>query len=354
MFPRQEDQGRSRRRKRLATPERHRGLRFAHSRSAGFSLLEMLVSIAILIVVAGAIISAISYSQQTYSRTEQQSDMYENVRAVAELIEQEVGQVGLVSLPGLPGSVTLSGAVSAGAAAQTVAVSSTTSMFVNEYVLVGTAASEESVQLTGVSSSSITGVFATSHSSGAAIRVLGVAPDGIVTPSMTDGSTSVKEPGVGVLNLWGDLNGDGSLVYVRYTCDTTTTPGTLTRSVTTIVPGVNTISSSQTLLSTLIPNPNPDGSQNTSTTASPTGVPCFQFTAPFNITVGAVTYNMVTNVGLTLSVQTVKRDPITGQYLNMTKSFLDLSPRNILAAYEQANAGDANRLQQDPPNLSVY
>jgi hypothetical protein len=140
-----------------------------------------------------------------------------------------------------------------------------------------------------------------------------------------------------VLNLFGDINADGSLVYVRYTCDTSKTPGTLTRSITTITPGVNTIAASQTLLSTLIPNPN--------------GTACFQYTTN---TVGAYTY--VTNVGITLSVQATRPDPQSGQYATMTKSFLDLSPRNISAGYEWANAypGGTSRLQATPANVLSY
>ena len=162
-----------------------------------------------------------------------------------------------------------------------------------------------------------------------------------VTYTATDGSTC------NVLNLWGDLNSDGTLVYVRYTCNTTTTPGTLTRSVTTITPGVNTISTAQTLLSTVIPNP---------PSSAPT--PCFQYDlSTQQMTVNGVvtnTYYMIANIGLTISVRTLKPDPITGQYLTMTKSFLDLSPRNILAGYEQANWGDASRLQNQPPNVTLY
>jgi prepilin-type N-terminal cleavage/methylation domain-containing protein len=300
---------------------------------AGFSLLEMTVSIALLLVISGATLSAVSYYQQSYGRTAVQSDMYENVRGVAELLTQEVGQAGLLSLP----SSTLNAAVSASGTAQNPAVSSITSMFNGEQLLVDAGvANEELVTLTAnPASGRITTIFTKAHASGAPLTVLGVFPNGIIPPGATDGSTSVAEPGVSKLNLYGDINADGSLVYIRYTCDTSSTPGTLTRSVTTITPGVNTISASQTLLSTLIPNPG--------------STACFQYTT---VTVGGNTY--VTNVGLTLSVQTLTVDPQTQAYLSMTKSFLDLSPRNILAGYELANAGITNRLQAAPANVAAY
>jgi Tfp pilus assembly protein PilW len=327
-----------------------------------------MVSLAVMLVVAGAVISMISYNEKNYGRTVQQSDMYENVRAVAELMAQEIGQAGLVDLP-TSATPTLSTAVTKSATAQTVAVSSTTSMYAGEVLLVDTATNEEPVTITSLTSTSITGIFANNHpTAGAVIHAIGVAPNGIVAPSSsattpggvscvtspsgvtytaTDGSTC------NVLNIWGDLNSDGTLLYVRYTCNLpttpgpTTTPGTLTRSVTTITPGVNTVSTAQTLLSTLIQNP-PSSAPN----------PCFQYDlSTQQLVVNGVvtnTYYMVANVGLTISVQTLRPDPITRQYLTMTKSFLDLSPRNILAGYEQANWGDASRLQNPPPNLTLY
>ena len=333
---------------------RARGLHSFGSTCRGFSLPELLVSMAVLLVVAGGVISIISYNEKTFGQTAQQSDMYENVRAVAELMAQEIGQAGFVDLPA---GATLSAAVTKSATAQTVAVSSTTSMYAGEILLVDTATNEEPVTIVSLTSTSINGIFANNHASGAVIHAIGVSPNGIVAPSTsattpggvscvtvptgvtytaTDGSTC------NVLNVWGDLNSDGTLVYVRYTCNTTTTPGTLTRSVTTITPGANTVSTAQTLLSTLIPNP---------PSSAPT--PCFQYDLSTQ-QINSTTIPIIANIGLTLSVQSLKPNPITGQPLTMTKSFLDLSPRNILAGYEQANWGDSTRLQNPPPNVTSY
>src|SRR5258708_35241389 len=65
----------------------------------GFSLMEVLVTMVVLLIISGGIFSAISSTQQSYARTELKSDMYENVQGAAELLGQEVGQAGLVSLP---------------------------------------------------------------------------------------------------------------------------------------------------------------------------------------------------------------------------------------------------------------
>jgi prepilin-type N-terminal cleavage/methylation domain-containing protein len=325
----------------LGIVEGRLAFRASRGTCGGFSMIELLLCIAVLSVILGGVLSAVSQSEQGYGRTELQSDMYENVRGSAELMEQEVGQAGLVTLP----ATTLSAAVLLGATSAT--VSSTVSMYNGEQLLVDAgSALEESVTLSANPTSTtmtISPAFAHAHALGATVTVLGAFPSGVVPPGTTDGSTSVNEPGVSVLNLVGDINSDGSLVYVRYTCDTTVTPGTLTRSITTITPGVNTIAAAQTLLSTLIANPG--------------NTPCFQYTS-YPVTLitpgGSIVYNFVTNVGLTVSVRSLKPDPQTNQYLTMTKSFLDMSPRNVLSGFELANAGLANRVQAAPPNVTLY
>jgi Tfp pilus assembly protein PilW len=311
----------------LGTAERRLGLRASPAAFGGFSLLEMMATMALMMVISGGIFSAVSSSQQSYARTELKSDMYENVRGAAELMAQEIGQAGLVSLP----ASTLSTAVIANATAKTVNVSSTTSMFVNEQVLVDASTNnEELVTLTGVTASTITTIFGKPHAAGVPINVLGVFPNGVVAPATTDGSTA------NVLNIFGDINADGSLVYVRYTCTpgTAAAPGTLTRSVTTILPGVDALSASQTLLSTVVGG---------------TGAVCFQYT-----TSAAAGFTFVTNVGFTLSVHATRPDPQTGVYPQMTKSFLNLAPRNVSAGLELANAGISTRLQPTPANVLVY
>jgi prepilin-type N-terminal cleavage/methylation domain-containing protein len=353
---------------------RARGLHSFGSTCRGFSLPELLVSMAVLLVVAGGVISIISYNEKTFGQTAQQSDMYENVRAVAELMAQEIGQAGFVDLPGGGTSgATLSAGVTGSATPQTVAVSSTTSMYQGEYLVVGAGTSEEPVQIVSLTSTSINGAFLNTHASGAPIHAIGVSPYGIVSPSsnattastagsvpcmtvpigVTYTSTATTPSACNVLNLWGDLNSDGTLLYVRYTCNfptTAGTAGTLTRSVTTITPGVNTVSTAQTLLSTLIQNP-PNSAFAAPYNTYP--APCFQYDLSTQ-QINSTTIPIIANIGLTLSVQSLKPNPITGQPLTMTKSFLDLSPRNILAGYEQANWGDSTRLQNPPPNVTSY
>src|SRR6476660_8768373 len=92
---------------------------------AGFSLIELLISTTILLIISSIVtdgLMQISNSQQTISN---RTAMHSGVRGATELLQQEVGQAGRITLPG---TVTLSNAVTGAspcATAQTVTVAST-------------------------------------------------------------------------------------------------------------------------------------------------------------------------------------------------------------------------------------
>src|SRR3954454_15452833 len=74
---------------------------------AGFSLAEMIVATGLLLVISSIVTSALlqmTNQQQTiWNRTE----MHSGVRGATELLQQEVGQAGRVTLPGGTGAVAL-------------------------------------------------------------------------------------------------------------------------------------------------------------------------------------------------------------------------------------------------------
>lgn len=296
--------------------------RFANQFCRGFSLLEVMASLGILSLITGAVFSLMAGHQKVAHTEHLKDDMYQSLRGVAELMTQEVGQAGLVSLPSNP-QPTLAAAVAPGPMEQTVPVSSLASMFVGQKLLIDSGPSEELVTLTAVSASpaQITGVFGKIHASGAGIKVLGVFPAGVM-PS----STATQ------LRIFGDILADGSLVYVRYDCDPVV--GTLTRSITTIDPWTTLANDADVLLTNLIPNPG--------------GTACFEITTA---SVGTDTF--VTNVAITLSVRTSVPDPQTGTNLTFTKSLRNLAPRNLLIGLELANVPQTTRLQPTPPNLPL-
>jgi hypothetical protein len=253
---------------------------------------------------------------------------------------QEIGQAGLVSLPGVSSSPataqpTLTQAVTASVAAQTVSVTAgkVDSMFVGEKLLIDTGASEELVTLTAASASTdqITAIFNNPHATGAIIKVFGTFPGGVMSTST---ATQLK--------LFGDINSDGTLAYVEYDCNPNAAgTGTLARSFTTVTPLTAAANPADPLLTNLLLNPG--------------GTPCFQYTSQIVIVSGTPT-TFVTNVAITLSVQGTALDQQTGQPLTMTKSLLNVAPRNVLMGLEVATAVPPvpARLQPTPPNLVTW
>ena len=287
---------------------------------AGFSLIEMLVSLTVMIIIAGAALAALSYSQRIYTTQQMQADMHAGLRGAFELMTQEIGQAGALNFT----PQTLTPTVHAGTTGQNIAISSSANIFVGEKLTVDTGSSLEIVQVTSIDSNQISAIFGKDHSAGTPVVAQGVFPQGVLSTST---ATS--------LQLVGDINADNSLTYVQYDCDTTA--GTLTRSITTLAPAVTTRNASQTLLTNLIANPG--------------GTPCFQYGAA----VTASGYTFHPSVAVSLTVQTSKRDPQTGAFVTMTKSFSNLSSRNVLAGLTMAQASPAitNRLQSTPPGVPL-
>src|SRR6266571_4872636 len=294
--------------------------RESNNTTKGFSLLELMVSMVIMLAISGALMSALSSYQKSYASTQLQAGMHQDLRSAAEMMTQEIGQAGAV---GLPPSTTLSAAVGTSILAQSVPVSSSAGIFVGEKLLVDAGPSQELVTVTNVASSpsTVTAVFANAHILNAQVSAAGVFPEGILSSS-----TATQ------LNLFGDINGDGNPVYVRYTCDTAA--GTFSRSVTPISAGA--VNPPVVLVQNLVANPG--------------GSPCFQY-APDTV-VGGFTFR--TSVALTLTVQSSERDPQTGAFQTMTKSFWNLTPRNIVAGVNLATVGQAARLQPTPPGLATW
>jgi prepilin-type N-terminal cleavage/methylation domain-containing protein len=290
----------------------------SRSTSDGFSLLELMVSLTVMLIVAGSTLYILSYSQRLFVSQQMQADMHAGLRGSFELLTQEIGQAG--ALPSV--TKTLTPTISSSSSAQNVPISSTSGLFVGEKLTVDTGSSQETITVTAIGPNQITAIFSKSHSAGSVAVARGVFPEGIFSSST---STSLK--------IVGDINADGTLSYVQYDCDTAA--GTLTRSITTVDPSVTTRNASQTLLTNL--------------TANPGGTPCFQY----GTAISASGYTFIPSVAVSLTLQTSQRDAQTGAFVTMTKSFSNLSSRNILTGITLAQAGVTNRLQPTPPGLPL-
>ena len=227
-------------------------------RQVGFSLLEVMAAMSILLIVSGTVVSAMLQMTKVEGSVTNQTEMHSSVRNATELLAQEVGQAGRVAVPQ---PITLAGNVlaPAGAAAPaTVAVSSATSLFVGEKIVVDTGGNRETVTLTAVNpgANTITAAFNLAHATTVPVLVAGSFVSGIVPPSFASGSTATK------LKLYGDINGDGILRYVEYTCDAAT--GNFYRNVVPLTAGAKPpLDPSMILINNILPNPG--------------GTPCFSY-----------------------------------------------------------------------------
>jgi type II secretory pathway pseudopilin PulG len=295
----------------------------------GLALLELLASIAILLIAGSAVIGSLIGMTQVQSRLSNRTEMHSSVRSATELLEQEIGQAGKVSLPGV---VTLAAAVAVGSQVvtvnSTVTGNSTAGMFIGEQLVVDTGANQETVSLTAVSNTQITAVFSLAHVANASVSALGGFSSGVVPTSVANGSTG------SLLKIYGDINGDGNMVYVEYKCDTA--GGNLYRN---SMP-YDTASASKPALSSglvLLPNIQPN----------PGGAACFTYQTK---TVSGTDY--VVDVAVTLTVQTQAVDMKTNQFQQETKALLNVSPRNVFETWELASLGLTSRIQPMPATVT--
>ena len=298
---------------------------------AGFSLMELLVATAIILIISATVTGALRQMTDAQQTIWNRTELHAGVRSATELLQQEVGQAGRVTLPA---AVTLAGAVSA--SGQSAILSSVSGLFVGEQLTVGTGATGETVTvltinsatnaITANSSYGSTG-FYYAHASAEPVQVFGGFANGVVPTNATNGSTA------SVLKLFGDINGDGNMVYVEYTCNTGA--GYLYRNM--IAWNAATkpaITASQILLGGIIANPG--------------GAPCFTYQ---EAAVNGVTY--VTDVAITLTVQTGQKDRVTRQYQQETKALLNVSPRNVFNVWELASQGSTSRIQPTPASITA-
>src|SRR5205814_1885789 len=91
-----------------------------------------------------------------------------------------------------------------------------------------------------------------------------------------------------------------------------------------------------------------DRFQNKHSAAAPvtvggTALPCFQYQMD-------LFKNYVLDVAITLTVQTQQVDPITQQFQTETKALLNVSPRNVIGAWQSAGVNQ-NRVQPMPDSV---
>jgi len=327
---------------------------------AGFSLPELLISITVLLIISSAVTGALLQMTSSQSTIWNRTQLHAGVRSATELLQQEVGQAGLIALPG---SVRLAAAVPAGATTATLATTAVapligvSGIFPGEFLVIDpgswnqatNTSSEETVIVSAVNPATNTitisgsvdatgkpypgASFRFAHFANATVRALGGFAGGIVPPSpgFTNGSDATH------LKMYGDINGDGTLVFVEYTCDTA--GGKLYRNVLPFdqPPPKVAPTDSQVLLGSIQANPG--------------NTPCFTYMPNPLPTVGGTTY--VLDVAITLTVNTELKDTVTKKFQAETKALLNVSPRNVFNVWQLASAGMFSRVQPMPATVAA-
>ncbi|HEY2545991.1 MAG TPA: prepilin-type N-terminal cleavage/methylation domain-containing protein [Candidatus Acidoferrum sp.] len=305
----------------------------------GFTLLETMISTVIFLVIASIVMSGMIQLLRAQGTIANRTEMHTSVRSATELLQQEIGQAGRISLPntGAVGTgVTMTGPLVANAV-QTPAVSSTAGMFVGMLLDVDTGVNFEVVQLTGVTSSTITANFQNAHGASIPVMASGSFGTGIIPPAAAPASYLNGSTGT-VLKLYGDINRDGNVLYVEYTC----APGTIGN------PGYLYRNEMPAFTTVLKPPVSPSMYLLTNVLQNPSNAPCFTYQVQL-----ANGQYFVTDVAVTLTVQTPNKDPQTNIYQQETKALLNISPRNVFYVWELESINEVPRNQPIPLNVTA-
>jgi prepilin-type N-terminal cleavage/methylation domain-containing protein len=161
--------------------------RSSHAAQAGYSLIELMVAITVLLIVSGTVFDGMLRLTRVNDTISNRTEMHSGVRNATELLSQEVGQAGRISLPG---NVTLLDPVLLAGPA-TVRASSVAGMFVGEQLVIDTGGNQETVAITAVDSvlDTFTANFGVAHAVGSLVSVQGGFSAGIVPTTIANGST---------------------------------------------------------------------------------------------------------------------------------------------------------------------
>ncbi len=218
-------------------------------RSRGFSMIELLVSVAILSVIMGVMMMFMSRLQERYTAEQRVGGVNETGKTAMELLALDIGQSGF---PGIVNTTTTL-AVVGSSLAQDVILGNLNGIYPGRVLSVDTGNNSEAVRVIacattaaasnlctpGAAANSVNGVFKLDHL--LSVPVLGSMnplPEGILF-DLTDTSTTTPCPtftsNQTCLRILGDLRGDGTLRYIeyRFTADTnapTSCNGRLVRS----------------------------------------------------------------------------------------------------------------------------
>ncbi|HEY0871884.1 MAG TPA: hypothetical protein VGD94_00325 [Vicinamibacterales bacterium] len=309
--------------------DRSPDIRDSVPREQGYTILELLISMGILVTISGFMLHGFVDMNRLNQEQSNRSEMHAAIRNVTALLQQEVGQAGRLAFPA---PVSLTAPVTASPTPISATVTSVAGMFTGMRLIVGQGATQELVTLTGVNAGTnqIQAVFGFGHATGDRVDPAAGFGSGVIPTTHANGSTAT------VLKILGDINGDGNLVYVEYTCSLA--ENRLYRNMVPFDAAAKpAVTVEQVLLDNLMPNPPDPGG------AVP---PCFSYQEH---TISGRTY--VVNVAIMMTVRTHDRNPITGDFEVVTKALLNVAPRNVFHTWQMESLGYANRIQPLPATV---
>jgi prepilin-type N-terminal cleavage/methylation domain-containing protein len=314
--------------------------------AAGFTLVELLVGLAIFLVVSAALIGGMTSMQKNYRTIEVRTAMEQRLRGAMELMTQEINQAGLPTtnvdqnslVTGALTTVsafTLNPSATPPSATLTVPTGGSSNVFPNQKLWLDVGTNQEEVVVLSTTSTTITVTnFVNTHTAPFPVFALSVYAYG-VRPNATDMAAYPPTAGHSStyqLEFFGDLNTTGRMVYVRYLCPQPGTTDKLTRTVYDVTDATHTpIQGPETLLD---------------------NVSACQFTYDNSIDLSGQGFgsgNLITTIGVNITVRSQTLDPQTKSYITVTKSFLNIQPRSLNAGiWRFLNNGDVSTLEKDP------
>jgi prepilin-type N-terminal cleavage/methylation domain-containing protein len=358
--------------------------------SRGFTILELMISMAIFLILSGAILGGMARLQANYRTAEVSTAMQQQLRSTMELMAQEIGQAGLQAstFEGASTDGDLAASTYApysfptgfGGGAQTAITMSPNSTagvfaaYVGQWLQVDGGVNQDAIQISKIypATNQIDAIFNYPHAGGTVAYPMGVFPHGIVSDQSVSSVTGSK------LAMFGEISGSGNgLFAVEYACPNAF-PGSLTRTVWKLSDNPPTPTTSN-----LIDNvttcyfcwPGTTGSGLPGGTGNPNCPPLAATAAPQTVKLNTgsttppltATYSMITQVGFTITA--AENVTISGstQAVTITKSYSNIQPRNIITANNIYNAAVSSattaangttfsnylygELQPDPPKL---
>jgi len=288
----------------------------------GFSLAEMMISMCILIPAMGAAMSLFSVGANQHATEQSSIDANQEARSAFEMMTTEIAQAASHG----DRDTTLAAAINTPSSApQDATVDSTAGFAVGDYVdVVDPAGTRETVELTAVGTSTLTGVFRSAHPSGASVRLFAVPyPTGLITPAGMAANSSTT---VTTLRFFGNIIGDNTVQYVEYAYNAGTNE--ITRSIT---PATQTTRNQPVVF---VRNVKPNSVQFTLSTDS---------------------RGVATSAGIAMTVMNTVR---SGSGYQETELASRISIPSAMAASvlldENLRLGGFNRLPPTPPNVTPW